>query len=474
MGSLTAPRPHALPAPRRRHFLLLACAWTIFAAYGSLVPLAYQPVAFGDALAQFRQLPPIGVGSGSRADWATNILLFVPLTFLWMGAVSCDRSRLTRFTCGIVLVPLASAASVAIEFAQIWFAGRTTSLNDIAAESIGGGLGVLLWMVLGPRAVVWLRLYSSDRRPRSTVRWLLEAYLLGFAIFSVIPLDLTISLTDLYDKYRSGAVMLVPFSYGYESPVMVVYQFFADIATFVPVGAWLILARPTVLPAYWSPGIVGLIGGAGLGAWLMTRADRGAAHPAMPITSEPRRAGTWPWLAALMAYSIFLIIGFWYPFEWTHSRELIRVRYEGFFRLPFLALYEGMEFNALKQILVRLLLFAPLGVIAAYLAGQARSPVARFALSVLGLTYAAAFATGLEVAQILMPSKVADSTEVGLCFVGAVAGFLVTRRLVKPPTPAPEIGPTVTNTAAAVNPAERSSGEVAVPSAGRSRRPPRR
>ncbi len=85
------------PACRRHgHFLALALAWTAFAIYGSLVPLNYQPIEWAVAVERFRNLPPLWFGMGSRADWVANILLFVPVTFLWMGAITCDRGRAAR------------------------------------------------------------------------------------------------------------------------------------------------------------------------------------------------------------------------------------------------------------------------------------------------------------------------------------------------------------------------------------------
>src|SRR5688572_17710527 len=202
----------AASAPRRGHFLLLAAAWTVFAVYGSLVPLLYHHVELEDAIRQFRNLPPLWTGMGTRADWVANILLFIPLTFFWMGAWTCDRGRLAKTMAAVVLAVLATTAAIALEFTQIWFSGRTVSRNDIVAETMGGGLGIVVWLAIGPRIVAWLRRYSSDREPRSAMRWLLGAYLVGFGIYSVIPLDLTISVTELYGKYRRGAVLLVPFS----------------------------------------------------------------------------------------------------------------------------------------------------------------------------------------------------------------------------------------------------------------------
>lgn len=229
--------------PRRRHFVILALAWTVFISYGSFVPLNFGSANFTEALERFRSLPAPSVGLSIGADFATNILIFVPLTFLWMGVFVCDRGRWTRLIVAAGLLPLALVASLTLEFVQFWFPGRTPSRSDILAETTGGGIGILLWLLVGQQLADWLRTYSLDLRPRSRLTLLLQLYLLGFILFAVMPLDLTISLTELYDKYQDGRVVLIPFSYPYASAAGVVYQFFADIVLFVPVGALLALVE---------------------------------------------------------------------------------------------------------------------------------------------------------------------------------------------------------------------------------------
>jgi len=446
------------PPPQRRHYLALAIAWTAFAIYGSLVPLQYNSIEWADAVRQFRSLPPLWVGMGSRADWVANILLFVPLAFFWMGALACDRGGGVRTAAALLIVPAATMAAVALEFTQIWFAGRTVSVNDIVAETLGSAIGAVLWLSLGARITRWLRAYSVPQGARSQFEWLLQAYVVGLLVYSVIPLDLTVSFTELYHKWQRGMVLLLPFSYPYESAATAVYQFFADIVEFVPVGVWatIVLRRRTRVASPFVAGVVAgaliavtielaqflvlsrftdvtdiLFGAAGaaIGARLVTRREERAVATGEVQTRLAALGPSALWLAVLAAYSVFLAIGFWFPFDFSGDRELVSVRYQEFFRTPFLALYLGSEFNAIKQALVRILLFAPVGVIWAYLAQAASPGVLRLLVGWVGVAYAAVLALGIEAAQILMPSKVADSTEVLLCLAGAVGGLLVTGRL---------------------------------------------
>jgi len=459
-GLSTTIAPPTRARPGRRQLLGLALAWTFFAIYGSFVPLQYRRIPLADAIERFRNLPWPQYAAVSSSDWATNVMLFIPLTFTWMGALVADRRWPARTAAAIALVALAAAFSIAIEFGQVWFPGRTTSLNDVAAETLGGVIGIVLWLVVGQLTMTWLRQYSADRRPASQLRWLLQAYVIGFFIYAVIPLDLTMSVTDIYHKYHNGQIVLIPFSYPFESFSDAAYQTLSDIALFVPIGAWVALRLKEYSPSRASfalacafSGIIAaaielaqllvlsrftdatdiVLGtiGAAIGAKIIFRRDdRGNSVRGVESLFQARTA--LPWLALLAGYSLFLMAGFWYPFAMTRNRAVIRERLDDFLtRVPFLSLYLTDMSNAIKQLLVRVLMFAPIGMIWAIIANLARTAASRAILLTVGVVYATALAFGIEIAEVLMPDKIADSTEVLLCVIGALGGLTVTGRVLR-------------------------------------------
>ena len=77
--------------PSRLRLALAALLFTALAIYGSLVPLQYRPLEFAEALRRFRDIPMLQLSIESRADWVANVLLFVPIGFLWLGVGSVDR-----------------------------------------------------------------------------------------------------------------------------------------------------------------------------------------------------------------------------------------------------------------------------------------------------------------------------------------------------------------------------------------------
>jgi hypothetical protein len=74
----------------------LTVAYTAFVIYGSLVPLQFKARPLSEAWEFFRHIPYLELGIGSRADWVANILLFVPLAFLWLGAVWPERGQIGK------------------------------------------------------------------------------------------------------------------------------------------------------------------------------------------------------------------------------------------------------------------------------------------------------------------------------------------------------------------------------------------
>jgi len=156
-----------------------ALLYTAFVVYGSLVPLKFHALPWDEAVARFDAIPFLKLGIGSRADWVANLLLFIPLSFLWMGALSAGRSRLRRGLATLALIPAATALSIGIEFTQLFFPQRTVSQNDIFAEALGGIVGVLAWWGAGGRFVDWLQSWQHTHARAALAERLAWAYLAG-------------------------------------------------------------------------------------------------------------------------------------------------------------------------------------------------------------------------------------------------------------------------------------------------------
>ena len=142
------------------------------------------------------------------------MLLFVPIGFTLMAAAGVDRRWWIGLSVLLLVLPTCAAASTAIEFSQLYFPPRVSSLNDIVAQTIGTGIGVLGWLAAGQQLTVYLRNIWISLGTRGVSARLLPAYLAFLFFVHMMPFDLTLSPAEIYHKYRAGRVHLFPFDFG--------------------------------------------------------------------------------------------------------------------------------------------------------------------------------------------------------------------------------------------------------------------
>ncbi len=279
------PAPFFAPFPRRGHLLAGAGVLTLLVIYGSFVPLEFRSLSFDAAVEQFKSVPYLDLSADRRADLVANLVLFVPLGFLWLGVIDVDRrSRAAGWLALPIVVAVLIAVAVAMEFAQQWTARRTVSQNDMIAESVGALLGAVLWMMVGRRLIGFVRgLTATNERgvEVSPTRRLLQLYALGFLLYAFQPFDFTFSPEEIGRQFRdrivlkSGGsvegrivandrmavriatnddrgvrtiaqsnilqlqprkVVLRPFSHTYRNPFDAAWQIGSDVVLFIPIG----------------------------------------------------------------------------------------------------------------------------------------------------------------------------------------------------------------------------------------------
>lgn len=142
-----AQAPHvARPAGLTAAFALYA----VVLIYASLVPLDFTLRPLHSALDAFAKLVWRGTGWLSWTDVITNVLLYVPLPLLALGALAARGRRPGPGTLALVLAA-STGISIAIEFAQLFIASRTPLALDIAANAAGAAAGVALWPLAAGR-----------------------------------------------------------------------------------------------------------------------------------------------------------------------------------------------------------------------------------------------------------------------------------------------------------------------------------
>jgi len=459
------------PGSPRSLLWVAALVYTVFVIYGSLVPLKFHALPWDEAVARFGAIPFLKLGIGSRADWVANLLLFIPLTYLWMGAMTGGDGRLRNLLATLALIPAATALSVGIEFTQLFFPQRTVSQNDIFAETLGGLVGVLAWWPSGRRFTDWLQAWWHTHSRATLAERLAWTYLVGVVVYNVLPLDLTISLVEIFHKWRDGMVVLIPFGDLPHDPAAALYEIVTDALIWTPLAllwrldgrrsAWrtwgMTLAAATGLEfaqlfvfsrvSDVTDILTAALGGA-LGSFLGGRLARHEAHD-----DKPMQWGAWTPFALAAGWMAVLLFVFWFPFDFRTDGAFVKSRLDFVQRVPFEVYYFGTEFRAITEVLRKTLFFAPLGGLLAW--GVARQPWRwrgpLFAVAMLVLVLMPGL---IELGQVMLPEKIADTTDWLLAWLGGLAGYGMTRRMLRVPwqvatPPAPRRPPPVAARSAA-------------------------
>jgi hypothetical protein len=127
-----------------------------------------------------------------------------------------------------------------------------------------------------------------------------------------------------------------------------------------------------------------------------------------------------------------LLFVFWFPFDFRTDGVFIKSRLDFVQRVPFEVYYFGTEYRAITEVLRKTLFFAPLGGLLAW--GVARQPWRwrrlLFALAMLAMFLMPGI---IELGQVMLPQKIADTTDWLLAWLGGLAGYLVARRMLRAP-----------------------------------------
>ncbi len=430
------PLPLASTEPSARAFAWMAFACAAFVVYGSLVPFHYRPLPEGEALLRWRLVCAAPLTFGSLTDWAQNVLLFIPLGFALMAAACVDRPWPVGLIAVAFVLPVCVLLSAAVEFGQLYFPPRCSSLNDVAAESIGAAVGALVWLVAGQRLTEAARRQWAGLATHGWAARVLPASLALVVVLQLLPLDLTLRPPEIYHKIKAGHVHLLPFVSYLANPAAGLAKLVWTVALFFPVG--LLLAR---LPGKrWASATRVLLAGFTLTAaieFMQLFVESRSCDTTDILIGTLAVLGGWTfaWRSALAGdpnpgwlmlggWITLLVVLNWIPFNFSADFADLKLRMLCLSPIPFRDYQQSTPFQALEEMLKKIVLWVPVGAL--LFLSLRRSE--RGFTAPTALLMALAFAVVIEAGQLFLPTRWPSVTDVVLETGGAWLGLAGARR----------------------------------------------
>lgn len=434
---------------------LLGAGYTLFVIYGSLVPLHFRPIPFQQAILYFRHIPYLSIDINGRADWVANIILFIPLPFLWLS-ILLPKKRISNTTASSFFVFFSCVVlSISIEFTQIFFPPRTVSLNDIIAEGIGAVIGIACWLSFGRNFLTWLSRVKLFQTPISTAQQLLYLYLIGFLFYNLMPLDLTISIAEIYHKWKDGRIILTPFLFHKQEAPILIYGLLTDTVLWIipailavfssinAVTAWYRLTFFAALIEFLQIFVftrvtnVNQIMMASVGAWigvfLGTKLRHKWGGKTVVEKTKPPRYFLPPTvllgLGGAIVWTIVIAIIFWYPFNFNTDKHFIHERLVNFIATPLTTYYYSTEYRALTELLHKTLFFIPLGAFLSLTVVNIKERHIKFLLHIFCISIMLLIGISIELGKILLPQKSPEITNSFLMLVGGLVGYFGAKQI---------------------------------------------
>jgi VanZ family protein len=394
-----------------------------------------------DAIRRFREVCSQPIRVVSLSDWVSNIALFIPLGYLLTAAFGVDRPRVGPLVAAAVVAGCA-LFSASIEFLQLFFPPRVSSLDDVAAEALGAAVGALAWLTAGRPLTEWARRDTFGLASGVFPAELLPCCVLLLAFVQLLPLDLSLQPAALYHKYKEGRARLASFV-PWPGAARVAYRELSNLSLFVPIGVlfsglgggrwrewagWrrvfglalvlvgaiksvqlFVLSRNSYALDVVTGALAILLGWAlGVAVGRSTRAGRRAA-----------------WGLALCAWVVVVAFLNWSPFDFSDDPGQALRRLGEVPLLPFADYVAGSYLNALDQLISRLALFLPAGLLLPEALGWEtdRAAGARVVLAV------AVWAAMIEIGQAFLPTRYPSLTDVLVESLGAWFGYRCAERL---------------------------------------------
>ena len=422
-----------------------------FAVYASLIPFTFASRPLDIAWAEYRAILSTGSMRGiSRTNFLANILLFVPVGFGLTGSRLAERRRRAAFSAVLAVLAASVGLSLVVEFLQLFAPARVPAFSDVAAQTFGCLFGIIGWALCGPELTEWLRA-SRSPAPEDRLSRALTAYAAAWVFVNLAPFDVIADVGDLGQRVRAGLITVVPFQSAGRATSRVVWDVLVSVITAAPLGVFGLIARTPAgvrrgtLAAFAiaagfvvsmevaqvfvrshaadvTDAIFGCLG-AGLGVVIGARM-LSSGRPVLDVPGRGLFRGRV--VTALLTRCLIVAAYHWMPYDFGLNPESIKRKLARISLVPFAGYAAGSDLNAFNDLLVKLGLAAPVGVIAAF-ALRREAPAA--IVTACWLVAAASLFGAIELGQLFLPTRSPDPTDVLVGVVGTAFGLALGRWL---------------------------------------------
>ncbi len=415
----------------RRALRWLLLFWCCFIFYGSFIPFRFSadPTFVESQLIHF--FTPLfvnGVRQFSIPDVVSNVLLFIPFGFLWVGSEIGKRIFSRMLGTAVMIGVLGLLFGLTIETGQLFSPGRTASVLDALCNSLGAGIGGALGYIIfralrGYRASA---LKAIIREKPSLVILLL--LMLAVLVDAYYPFEITLDVSTAWHNLRD--IHWVPFIAGphrlWSDLVVEKVFLYAAIGYLVvnnlppqgsaPLALWLSIAFAVSVEGgklFFVGRVPNLenvvLGGFGAAVGTSIIASLGG-------TAFVRRHCVSLLLVLVVGVIIYSELS---PFDWISIAELSG-RVSKIEWLPFSSYYGADPQSALFDLAKKLFLVGPMGFLIAF-----RNRGGKWASLSVGLLCGVV----LEAWQIALSSRIPSVTDVLIFGIASWIGAVVYDRL---------------------------------------------
>ncbi|MGD8413052.1 MAG: VanZ family protein [Candidatus Latescibacterota bacterium] len=425
----------------------LAALYAAFIAYVSWMPVGVEDYfpnrSFFDGI---ERLPYLFFPHHFR-DFATNILLYIPLGALVASAVAPGRPRfLGRWLVAGFFV------TVVMEIGQSVFERYPDAL-DIITNTIGYAIGYCAVVALvrfygfDPIALTGFRT-ESDHSPRlQTIAVARFIYICLYVLVAMLPFDVSVIYHEIYAQlfpdssghirlildplYHLGGwpdgwpglglelLALLPVAIlsaalnAVKGRVSVIDAVFPCVlvAMFCEISQVFILSRTTDVAMYAVALAAGFVGWAAVRAWLAVRGIEVDTRPAAGIASAR------PWVVASIGYALAVAVASLWPFNYERDHRYVASKmFSEQNRVPFLYTTSVMDVVRTTS------LFVPLGYLVQFMTASVFPRSSRWKTIILSAVVCAGLSALMEYSQTICVGRYFDMTDVVLAFAGGMIG----------------------------------------------------